>query len=146
MNEYSSTYAPGHDLPARPDKHRGLATLAELHDWEQAHMPFITTATGRALYYAIVREFFSDPNVAPMVKSLNGWVSDKALRVRLQEFEALGLVRVQESDHDKRNRVVIPTPLLIDLFEQHRLALRDAINKRFYYVPKDETPETMKTH
>ena len=104
-------------------------------------MPFITTATGRALYFSIVREFFSDPKVAPLIKSFNGWVSDKALRVRLQEFEQLGLVYVEESKTDKRNRCVIPTQKLIDYFEEHRLAMRDAMNKRFYYVTKEVTPE-----
>lgn len=129
-------------LPARPEKHRGLSVLAELHDWEHANMPFITTSTGRALYFAIVREFFSNPDVAPRVKSLNGWVSDKALRVRIREFASLGLLHVKDHETDKRNHCVIPTAKLIDLFEEHRVAMRDAIKKRFYYVNKEETPET----
>lgn len=131
------------ELPDSPEKHRGLSVLAELHDWEHAHMPFITTATGRALYFSIVREFFSEPHVAPKIKSFNGWVSDKSLRVRLQEFESLGLVHVQDCEDDKRNRCVVPTPKLIDLFEQHRVAMQAAIKKRFYYVNKEETPETL---
>ena len=99
-------------------------------------MPFINSTSGRALYFSVVQHFLlEEGDEALPLKSFQAHLSDRATRMRIRDFEQLGLLVVEDSESDHRSKTISPTPKLWDLFNQHNLAMRGFFRKRFNYVP-----------
>lgn len=121
--------------PYLPPIQLGLQSLTEINAWECEHMPFMRLSSGRALYFALLEQCFLHPEqISFPLKSLTAHLTDKALRIRLQQFVKLGLVRMEECEHDARVRAVTPTKTLMALFDMHATAVKEIFLKRFIYV------------
>lgn len=127
-------------LPERPKRRKGLLSCAALFEWESRELPFLNTISGRTLYYAVAQRFLSDhpgQRQAPL-KSLAICQTERAMRKRIDDFVAQGLLTVQPQAHDARSRDVVPTPKLVHLFEKHSQAMHDLFGQRFHILPKQD--------
>ena len=130
--------------PQAPDTAQlwpGLKSMAELHEWEVAHMPFIQTTSGRSLYFALIRTFVlaRSTTQAPL-KSFALNMTGKIMRERMREFEQLGLLTLQRSGHDGRVRTLALTERMYEVFRQHNQAIRHYGGKRHIFMRKDGLP------
>ena len=112
--------------------------MAELHTWEQTNLPFINSSSGRALYFSVIEHFLLEDVVEALpLKSFQAHLSDRATRMRIRDFEQLGLLVVEDSESDHRSKTISPTPKLWDLFNQHNMAMGGVFGKRFNYFGKN---------
>jgi hypothetical protein len=129
----------GPALHPAPAFYRGLISIAELNAWERAHIPVLKTSSGRDLYFAIARYFFQLPDAANLpLKSFTLNMTDRAMRLRIREFAALGLLVIHTHHADTRSRSITPTAKLYDLFEQHSAATAMIFNKRFHHLHRED--------
>ncbi len=127
---------PAYVLPSQPTRGRGLLCIAELNAWERQHVPYIKTATGRDLYFALAHSSLLQDNPCSVpLKTLLTCSTDRAMRQRLREFEALGLIIIQPHKTDARWRTVQPTAKLLAVFDAHTREMRRIFQKRFAYSP-----------
>ena len=116
----------------------GLKSMAELHEWEVAHMPFIQTTSGRSLYFALIRTFVLNQSALESpLKSFALNLTGKIMRERMREFENLGLLTLQRSGQDGRVRTVALTERMHEVFRQHTQAIRHYGGKRHIFIRKD---------
>ena len=109
--------------------------MADLNDWERHNLCVLKTNSGRDLYYAIVAHFFNHPTSGSVpLKSFPIALSDKAMRLRMQEFEQEGLIVIHDNPLDHRSRSLTPTPKLYELYRLHSEALCEIIKQRFVYI------------
>ena len=124
--------------PFLPEKYLGLHSMAEVFDWELKNLPFLKSSSGRSLYYALLMQCCINPVRTKFpFKTLHTYLTDKALRVRIHEFEKLGLLTFDSDIRDGRARTVTPTDKLMALFGLHSAALREKFSQRFLFFPKD---------
>jgi hypothetical protein len=128
--------------PPLPEYRRGLLSLADLNNWERHNLCVLKTNSGRDLYYAIVMQFFTNPisGTVPL-KCFPIALTEKAMRLRMKEFEAAGLIILHDNPLDHRSRSLTPTPKLYELYRLHSEALREIIKKRFVCVIKTDYGE-----
>jgi len=75
-----------------------LDGLIELNQWEDSQCPELQTVSGRDLYYKVAATtLVDDLDKTQSLTLLSGRVTDRATRIRIKEFQALGLVTVMES-------------------------------------------------
>ena len=128
---------PTYVLPSQPTRGRGLLCIAELNKWERQHVPYLKSASGRDLYFALAHcSLLRKEPTQTTLKSLLMGLTDRAMRQRLREFEALGLITLAPHDTDARARTVQPTPKLLDVFDAHTTEMRRIFQTRFTFVPK----------
>ena len=127
---------------------RGLRCLAAINEWERKHLPFIKSTSGRDLYFLIVKHFLLPDKVAPLIplKSFTFDLTDKAMRQRMHQFEKLGLLAIEVSAEDARNKTIRPTDALHRLFVAHTLATRNCYSNYFHFVKKDQGNPRMDPH
>lgn len=124
-------------LPSQPHRGRGLLCIAELNEWERKHVPYIKSASGRDLYFALAHCSLLQKNGSSRsLKTMLIGLTDRAIRQRLREFEALGLITLTQHDTDARARKVQPTSKLLDVFDAHTSEMRRIFQTRFTFVPK----------
>lgn len=112
----------------------GLKCLAEVHEWESQHLPFLRTASGRDLYFQIVDKLLAQEQPDRLqLKAFSLHLTDRIMRTRIQEFVGLGLLTVSADELDQRRKSLTPTPKLMAIFHEHTLQLRQAVLKRFNY-------------
>ena len=114
-----------------------LRVLIELNQWEDSHCPELQTVSGRDLYYKVAASMLvDDSDKTQPLKLLSGRVTDRATRIRIREFQALGLVTVVESENDARTRRVVPTALFVSRLNEHVSWFKRLCNQRFLMLDR----------
>lgn len=62
--------------------------------------------------------------------------SDRAVRLKLREMEAEGLIALDIRDLDRRSRSLMPTDRLMDIYESHAERAQNSFGKNFYLLEK----------
>ena len=125
-----------YQLPNHPGKGRGLLCLADLNAWERENIPYIKTTSGRDLYFALARfTLLQDSDTTPSLKTLVLGLTSRAMRQRIREFEAEGLIITVQHETDARSRVLKPTQKLLDTFDLHVGLMRRVFRQHFAYTP-----------
>jgi hypothetical protein len=120
---------------------QGLKCLAELYMWECKNLPILHSNSGRALYNSLIQHFLFESIKQDLpLKSFQAFQSDRVMRLRIQEFEKLGLVTVHVSHEDGRSKTLSPTQKFFDIVDRHTLAMRAIFLERFHIIKKDENP------
>ena len=118
-----------------------LRVLAEAHEWEIEHHVALQTVLGRALYFGILHAHLNGHRldhtslkqlVSPDV------ASDRGVRLRMREFEKLGLIYIELNAADKRTKRIIPTEKFIEQVNAHASQFMRLFQKRFIIIQKDE--------
>ena len=129
MNGFSYT------LPQHPHMWRGLVAMSHMNAWEREHLSFIGTPTGRDLYFLLAKRFLFHEETSPMhLKALVVGATDRAMRLRVRQFEQLGLITTTQNKTDARIRNVAPTQKLLDLFDAHTVAMREIFSHHFVFT------------
>ncbi|MBD8051749.1 hypothetical protein [Limnohabitans radicicola] len=118
-----------------------FTALADLYQWEWAELPAARSLVGRHVYFCIAKEVLSNEEIRagqPLKHVFfHPVLTDRAIRMKLREFEMDGLIQMLPSDSDKRFRRLVPTPLLLEVIERHARTLRQTIEKTVYCIDKD---------
>lgn len=113
--------------------------LTKLHEWEMENIPMIYSSTGRLLYFRLAQQLLLNPNQQiKTLKDLYGdaQLSEKALRLRLREFEDVGLITTQAGQTDARVRCPEPTEKLQFLMESHMNEAKRLLGDCFFLIHK----------
>ena len=87
-----------------------LQILIDINLWEVHQGRELQTISGRDLYFLIAATLLTDADGKPQsLKLLNGRMTDRATRIRIREFQELGLVDVVDNEDDARTKRVVPT-------------------------------------
>lgn len=114
-----------------------LHVLIELNQWEDSQCPELQTVSGRDLYYKVAASMLvDDSDKTQPLKLLSGRVTDRATRIRIREFQALGLVTVVERESDARTRRIVPTALFVSRLCQHMSVFKRVCDERYLMIAK----------
>jgi len=116
----------------------GLAmVLCKLHEWEVERLRVLRSATGRQLYFTVVKGALSN-NEGPMVKELTNahHITDRALRIRLRTLVKEEYVQLDPSQSDKRFRLVRPNEVFQEEFVEHLNAAKKLLEDNYFLVKK----------
>ena len=111
-----------------------LCVMAEIHEWEIEHHPALQTMVGRSLYFRIVHAHLNDHqfNKASLKQLIYPDVAtERGIRLRIREFEKLGLIGIELNTSDKRTKKIMPTDKFLDLVSAHQRQVRLIFQKRF---------------
>jgi hypothetical protein len=115
--------------------------FAEMNQWEWAELPAARGLVGNHVYFSIAKEvIFEGARAGQPLKNVffHPVFTDRAIRMKLREFERVGLIEMQQSEADKRFRRLVPTQALVDVIDKHARLLRQAIEKTTYCIDKDK--------
>ena len=123
-----------------PDSYKILSSLIELKQWEWKNLPVLRTVVGQHVYFSIATQMLETSNekgARSLKQALNhpGY-TDRAIRLKLREFERMGLIESVSSDIDKRVRNVIPTPEFEQFVKTHAKAYRSLLEREFLLLEK----------
>ena len=116
-----------------------VANLAELHEWELQNAPILSSLTGRHLYYRIAQRAVADRSLLPRaLKDLMGGsgFTEKALRTRMREMEAAGLIEAVSLETDGRSKCLMPSEKLYESIYLHADQVRRIFEKNFLLIEK----------
>lgn len=123
-----------------PIKSKLMAALADMNQQEWALSPALSSVVGRHVYFSIARQVWSasggvlDPALKQVLQ--HPAYSDRAVRLKLREMEAEGLIALDIRDLDRRSRSLMPTDRLLEIYEAHAERAHNTIGKSFYLVEK----------
>lgn len=112
-----------------------------MNQWEWSELPAARSLVGRHVYFSIVKEVVQkEAKAGQPLKNIffHPVFTDRAIRMKLRDFELDGLIELQPSDTDKRFRRLVPTQALIDVIHKHARLLRQTIEKTTYCIDKDK--------
>lgn len=113
--------------------------IAELNNWEVNNMPFMSTMTGRLIYFLITNRISEgDFEISNPIKELVGTsgYTSKAIRVRLNKMEEDGFVVMTKNSADSRSKYPKPTELFYAAMFLHARQVRHIFNKDFVLFEK----------
>ena len=116
-----------------------LVSLAKLHLWELSKLPPFDTMSGQFLYFKLVQQTLSGSDVQQSLKDIHfdTQLSERAIRLKVREFEELGLIHSVPNQSDKRARQLIPTDQMLDLIEQHANAFKQVFAEKLLVIEKN---------
>lgn len=116
-----------------------IRCLTELHEWELNNAPLLGSLTGRHLYYRIAARTVGDRELlSRSLKDLVGGVgyTEKALRTRMREMEAQGLIEALSGREDARSRCLMPTEKFYEFVYLHASQVKKTLEKSFFLIEK----------
>jgi hypothetical protein len=123
-----------------PIKCKLMTALADVNQQEWALSSALSSVVGRHVYFCIARQVWSTTAEAmdPALKQLlqHPVYSDRAVRLKLREMEAEGLIAMDVRDLDRRSRSLMPTDRLLEIYEAHAERAHNCFGQNFYLVEK----------
>jgi hypothetical protein len=119
-----------------------LSVLAQLQRWEILNSHLLRTASGRQLYFGLIRHLAGDKEI-PLVDSLKEiyyddgiQLTERGVRMTIRAFEADGVVVVERAAKDKRSRRIFLTEKLQLQMLAHAEAMQKTLNENFMVIAK----------
>lgn len=114
--------------------------LIALYEYEASTLPMMDSTTGRLLYFRFVKQVLleMDQHQSRPLKEIYGdaALSEKALRLRLRDFEEAGLISTQVSQGDARVRCAQPTEKFSQLMQSHIAQAKKILADHFFMISK----------
>lgn len=113
--------------------------LAELDEWERSNSTLFQSVTSRYLYFKIAeKSVIEGALVNRSLKDLyqTPFLSEKALRIRLREFEREGFIESVQAGHDKRSRFLIPSEKFYENVCRHAEQAKKIFSENFYLIKR----------
>lgn len=121
-------------------KFKLMAVLADVNQQEFALSSAFSSVVARHVYFCLARQVWSptDGAVDPALKQVlqHPSYSERAVRLKLREMEAEGLIALDVRDLDRRSRSIMPTDRLMDIYQAHAERAHTSFCKKFYLVEK----------
>jgi hypothetical protein len=121
---------------------RILTALAKLQRWEIVNSNLLRSASGRQLYYGLIRHL-SNENNELMIDSLKDiyyddgiQLTERGVRLTIRTFEAEGALSLERGDDDKRSRRIFLTDKLQELMLVHADVMRKILNEDHLVIQK----------
>ena len=122
-----------------------IRSLLLAHQWETSGDGLMGTIIGRHVYLCIISELHPDGKISES-KSLKQVFShpsftDRAIRLKLREFESKGYISMEVNASDGRTRSIRVTDKFMKQVEQHKALLQSAYKEQFLVIFKaNQTP------
>jgi hypothetical protein len=115
-----------------------LRMLIDLNHWEGSIHNEFQTDSSRELFFQIAESVLSDTQAPKYqtLKFLAGRLTERAMRQRVREFQALGLATVTASLVDSRTKQLVPTKEFIAKLNQHVLLRRQICDRHMFLIDK----------
>jgi hypothetical protein len=113
-----------------------LRVIIQMHDWERRQRQELQTVTGRELYFRIAEVCLNDSYLPQQLKLFHGSSTERAIRLRMREFEKMGLIDVSNNVSDQRTKCVIPTEKFLRQLNQYLDLLKLLCDRRYLMVEK----------
>ena len=116
-----------------------INSLAELNQWELNNSPFLTTMSGRHIYYRIAQRAVGEQSLlSRSMKELycGSNLSEKALRTRVRELEEQGVITTVSSTSDTREKYLMPTEKFYEAIYHHARQARRIFGRDFHMIEK----------
>lgn len=119
-----------------------IRCLLLAHQWETGSNALMGTVIGRHVYLCITSELLPDGKISHS-KSLKQIFShptftDRAIRLKLREFETDGYITMEVNASDGRTRAIRVTDKFKRQIEQHQAVLQAAYKEQFLVIFKAE--------
>ena len=117
-----------------------IRCLLLAHQWETSGEALMGTIIGRHVYLCIISELNADGKISES-KSLKQVFShpsftDRAIRLKLREFENEGYITMEVNHSDGRTRSIRVTDKFMKQVEQHKALLQAAYKEQFLVIFK----------
>lgn len=119
-----------------------LNVLASIQKWELDNVGFLGTATGRQLYYGLVRSSAVDQgklNVGLMKNIYHSeyiGVTERGVRLAVRAMESEGRLMIEQHEDDKRARKIVLTEKLQQQMIAHANAIMQAFCEHYIVLEK----------
>jgi len=115
-----------------------LRLLIALNYWEGSEKNEIRTESSRELFFQLAESLLISPQAPKYqtLKFLAGRLTERAMRQRVREFEALGLVNVLPGSLDSRSKQLAPTKEFISKLNMHLKLKREVCERHMYLIDK----------
>lgn len=112
-----------------------MRALLRLYNWELDNIPCTRTMTGRHLYFSAIGHVDDASPPAQSMKQLftHPWLTERALRTRMQQLQADGLFDIY-TGADARSRWVVETTKLRHTIQEHNYQAAKFIAQDFYLI------------
>ena len=112
--------------------------MIQFREWEYGQLPALQTISGRYLYFRIAACYLQGTQASQLLKVLQVGVTVHALRQRMREFEAMGLIQIQDCKSDQSTKKVIPTEKFLQHLKHHLEFLRYICDQKFLMFDKHD--------
>jgi hypothetical protein len=117
-----------------------LRVLMQIHHWECNQRDEFGTMSGRDLYLRLAMGLLIDDATPQPLKMLKGQQTDRAMRLRLKDFQNSGwLDVVGRQGTDLRVKRAIPSPKFVNRLNSHLDLLMQMCEAHFLMIKKDES-------
>ncbi len=115
-----------------------LLSLADMNLWEAVNCAPLNTVSGRFLYFKIAQQVMREGTGVQALKDLHvdAHLSERAIRLKLREFEREGWIESVTTPSDKRTRQLVVTPKLLALIQAHAQALDQSLGQALLVIAK----------
>jgi hypothetical protein len=123
---------------ARAESLALFSILNSLHQWEVEQTELLRSVTGRHLYFSVGQRALVS-GMSPTVKEVitTNHLTDRALRMRLQQLVAQGMLKPVLGTGDARTRSLQPTEAFENLMLSHLDTFRRLVNNQFLMIEKE---------
>ncbi len=115
-----------------------LRVMIQIREWEDGQLPALQTISGRYLYFRIAASHLQGSQASQHLKVLQGGVTERAMRQRMREFEAMGLIQIEDNESDQRTKRVIPTEKFLQHLNQHLEFLKQILGQTYWMFDKHD--------
>jgi hypothetical protein len=115
-----------------------LRIMIQIREWEDGQLLALQTISGRYLYFRIAACYLQGGHTSQHLKVFQGGVTERAMRQRMREFEAMGLIQMEDNQSDKRTKKVIPTEKFLLHLNQHLEFLRLILSQNYLMFDKHD--------
>ena len=115
-----------------------LRVMIQIREWEDSQLPELQTISGRYLYFRIAACYLQGVHSSQHLKVFQGGVTERAMRQRMREFEAMDLIQMEDNESDQRTKRVIPTEKFLLHLNQHLEFLRRILSQNYLMFDKHD--------
>lgn len=113
-----------------------LRVMIQIREWEDGQLPALQTISGRYLYFRIAACYLQGAHSSQHLKVFQGGVTERAMRQRMREFEAMDLIQIENNESDLRTKRVVPTEKFLQHLNHHLEFLRSICDQKFLMFDK----------
>ena len=115
-----------------------LRVMIQIREWEDGQLPAMQTISGRYLYFRIAACYLQGAHSSQHLKVFQGGVTERTMRKRMREFEAMGLIQMEDNELDQRTKRVIPTEKFLLYLNQHLEFLKRILSQNYLMFDKHD--------
>jgi hypothetical protein len=118
---------------------RLMHSLCDLHKWNWSDHPVVNSLVGRHIYLSLSKDFYASQLGLVGPQSLkqvlfDGVYTERAIRLKLDEFERSNLIIRRQNEGDRRCRAAQPTDKFLELVGRHVAYCKSKLGSNFIFV------------